>query len=140
MNSPDALTGERRRGRTVKAASPPSRLALSNWPVSTRLAALFVLASVTGLVFGGLRVASAINSSQVYSRTAQLAVLAQHATSLAQAMEDERDQSAGVSAYQVLASDAQANKAGAAVTGPIRKGLAAGEKSLTAAEQVTNTA
>src|ERR1700761_790489 len=97
MDGPDALTGEQRArsaeadGEPLGAARRPARLALSNWPVSARPGALFALASITGLVFGGLRVADSIGSSQAYARTAQLAVLAQHATSLAQALEDERD-------------------------------------------------
>ena len=46
------------------------RLSLSNWPVSARLIAVFMVASVTGLVFGGLRVADAISTSDAYGRTA----------------------------------------------------------------------
>ena len=81
-----------------RPADRPARLSLSNWPVSTRLAAVFVVASVTGLVFGGLRVANAVSAANAYSRTAQLAVMAQQNAALAQAMEDERDAYAGVSA------------------------------------------
>ena len=62
----------------------------------------FVVASVTGLVFGGLRVADAISTSRAYGRTAQLAALAEQATVLAQAMENERDLYAGVAAYGAL--------------------------------------
>src|ERR1700759_5038467 len=84
----------RARTRTRYTGPPPertARLSLSNWPVSTRLAAVFVVASVTGLVFGGLRVANAATSANAYSRTAQLAALAEQNTVLAQAMENERD-------------------------------------------------
>jgi hypothetical protein len=73
----------------------PVRLSLSNWPVSARLIAVFMVASVTGLVFGGLRVADAISTSDAYGRTAQVALLGEQATVLAQAMENERDLYAG---------------------------------------------
>src|ERR1700761_3653174 len=128
MDGPDALTGEQRArsaeadGEPLGAARRPARLALSNWPVSARLTALFALASVTGLVFGGLRVADAVTSSQAYGRTAQLAGLAQQDTVLAQALENERDLASGVAAYQTLSSDASADHASAAVTGPIATG------------------
>jgi len=131
------------RGQPDRAAEPPdgrpARLSLSNWPVSTRLAAVFVVASVSGLVFGGLRVADAASSANAYSRTAQLAVMAEQATVLAQAMENERDLYAGVAAYGALAATATANKAGPAVAGPINAALARQNAALTAAEQVTDT-
>ena len=69
-----------------------------NWSVSTRLVALFVMASLLGLVFGGLRVADAVQTASDYSRTVQLADLGKQITALAQAMEDERDRTAGVTA------------------------------------------
>ena len=85
----------------------PARLSLSNWSVSTRLVGVFMVASVTGLVFGGLRVSDAISTSDAYGRTAQVALLGEQATNLAQAMEDERDLSAGYAAYGILAADAK---------------------------------
>ena len=116
----------------------PARLSLSNWPVSTRLAAVFVVASVTGLVFGGLRVATSATSANAYSRTAQLAALAEQNTVFAQAMENERDVSAGVAAYSALAAAATAGKAAAGVTGPINAALAHQNAALIAAEQATD--
>ena len=121
-----------------RPADRPARLSLSNWPVSTRLAAVFVVASVTGLVFGGLRVANAVGAANAYSRTAQLALLAQQNTVLAQALEDERDAYAGVTAYNALVASAAANKAGPAVTGPINAALASQTAALAAAEQATD--
>jgi signal transduction histidine kinase len=186
MNGPDALTGERRGGRsalpsagvgTPGAGAPsangtgsrpdptaaagravgspgnapragatarPARLSISNWPVAARLVAVFVIASITGLIFGGLRVADAVSTSQSYGRTAQLAVLGQQATVLAQALEDERDQYAGVAAYGLLTADAQANlqvgKADKAVVGALAKPLAAANKKLSDAKAITNAA
>jgi signal transduction histidine kinase len=138
--------GPGRRGRKKRpggehqdaAAERPARLSLSNWPVSTRLAAVFVVASVTGLVFGGLRVANAVSAANAYSRTAQLAAAAQQNTALAQALEDERDAYAGVTAYNSLAAAAVASKAGQSVTGLINAALARQNTALTTAEQATD--
>ena len=58
---------ERAAKRAERDAGRPARLSLSNWPVSTRLAALFVVASVTGLVFGGLRIAGAASEATGYN-------------------------------------------------------------------------
>ncbi len=65
---------------------------LRNWPVSWRLFAVFMLTLTMGLVFGGLRVAAAADSATQFSRVSQLASLGQQATSLIQALEDERDE------------------------------------------------
>jgi signal transduction histidine kinase len=127
-------------GRKTRGADRPARLSLSNWPVPVRLTTLVVVASVTGLVFGGLRVADAVSNSASYGRTVQLARLGEQATSLAQAMENERDRSSGVAAYTVLASDAAANNAGPSVTGPIQSALAAEKKQLAVAESQTDAA
>src|ERR1700722_4371115 len=118
----------------------PARLSLSNWPVSTRLAAVFVVASVSGLVFGGLRVANAVTEANTYSRTAQLAAVAQQATALAQALENERDAYAGVTAYNALAAAAVANKAAPSVAGPLNAALATQTTALSAAEKATDAA
>src|SRR5580700_8831890 len=69
----------------------PRALTLRNWPVSTRLIAVIVLALLMGLVFGGLRVASATDSADEFGRVSQLADLGQQVTGLVQALEDERD-------------------------------------------------
>jgi hypothetical protein len=134
--------GRGRRARPAKkeprGQGRPVRLALSNWPVSARLVAVFAIASVAGLVFGGLRVSDAVGTSQAYGRTAQLAALGQQATALAQAMEDEQDRYAGVAAYGVLQSDAQVVKAQASVTGPIATALAADQSALKTAENNTD--
>jgi len=81
----------------AKASRPGSArgLNLQNWPVSTRLIALIVLALLMGLVFGGLEVASATESAGEFGRVSQLAVLGQQVADLVQALEVERDQTAG---------------------------------------------
>ena len=55
---------------TTSHFSSPSALTLRNWPVSTRLIAVIVLALLMGLVFGGLRVASAADSADEFGRAA----------------------------------------------------------------------
>jgi hypothetical protein len=60
----------------------PRALTLRNWPVSTRLIAVIVLALLMGLVFGGLRVASATDSADEFGRVSQLADLGQQVTGL----------------------------------------------------------
>ena len=74
----------------------PGALTLRNWPVSTRLIAVIVLALLMGLIFGGLRVASAADSAAEFGRVSQLAALGQQVTGLVQALENERDQTTGL--------------------------------------------
>jgi signal transduction histidine kinase len=71
-------------------------MTLQNWPVSYRLMAVIVVALIMGLVFGGLRVATAAGNAAGFGRVTQLATLGQQATGLVQALEDERDETAGV--------------------------------------------
>jgi signal transduction histidine kinase len=121
-----------------RAARRPHRLSLSNWPVSTRLVAVFLVASVAGLVLGGLRVAGAISTSDSYGRTAQVALLGEQGTHLAQALEDERDLSAGYAAYQTLATAAAADNAAVSVTRPLEAAEAKSQQDLAAAEKITD--
>jgi signal transduction histidine kinase len=123
-----------------RADRRPARLSLSNWPVSARLVAVFAVASVTGVIFGGLRIADAIGTSDAYVRTAQLAILGEQGTALAQALEDERDVYSGVAAYSVLAAAAAADKAAPAIADPISEALTRESADLTAAEQNTDAA
>src|SRR5579859_6214426 len=119
-----------------RPADRPARLSLSNWPVSARLVAVFAVASVTGLVFGGLRVADAVSAADGYSRTAQLATLGEQSIRLAQALEDERDRTAGVAAYGTLNSSA--SKADPAVARPVAAALANETAEMNAAYKVTD--
>ncbi|HJY62229.1 MAG TPA: nitrate- and nitrite sensing domain-containing protein [Streptosporangiaceae bacterium] len=99
-----ASAGPRAVGPTYVSEAPattshftsPSALNLRNWPVSTRLIAVIVLALLMGLVFGGLRVVSATDSADEFGRVSHLAALGQQVTGLVQALEDERDETAGL--------------------------------------------
>src|ERR1700722_19522752 len=124
MRGPDTPTGGRRRASQIGLPAPasaragiphdgePRRFSLANWSVSTRLAALCAMASVLGLVFGGLRIADAGDTSDAYSHTAQLAVVGGKITALAQAMEDERDRATGFMALNMLLANTKADHAG----------------------------
>jgi signal transduction histidine kinase len=91
---------------TAIHSTGPRVLALRDWPVSTRLIAVIVLALLIGLVFGGRQVVSAVGSANEFGRVSQLAVLGQQVTGLVQALEDERDQTAGIAP---ITKQAQAN-------------------------------
>ncbi len=85
------------RAKTSKDFHPLSSqiFTLRNWPVSWRLFAVIMLTLAMGLVFGGLRVASAADSAAQFSRVSQLARLGQQVTALTQALENERDRTSG---------------------------------------------
>ena len=60
-----------------------------------RLLALIAIPTVTAIALGGIRIESAVHSADTFQRIQQLAVLGGDVTKLAQAMEDERDITAG---------------------------------------------
>jgi HAMP domain-containing protein len=105
MGSHGVASARLRAGKTSQHAgdSAASQLrslrgrTLRDWPVSWRLVAVIVLALIMGLVFGGLRVASAADSAAQFGRVSQLASLGQQVTGLVQALQDERDETTGVS-------------------------------------------
>jgi len=136
-----AKPGRGRTGRNAKRSSaPPARLSLSNWPVARRLIALFAVASVTGLVFGGLRVADAVGTANGYARTTQLAILGRQVTLLAQNLENERDLTVGAAAVTALQADAVTAKAGPRVTASLQQALTAQEEQLADAQRATSAA
>ncbi len=81
---------------TASHLTGPHALTLRNWPVSTRLIAVIILALLIGLVFGGRQIVSAVGSADEFGRVSQLAILGQQVTGLVQALEDERDRTAGI--------------------------------------------
>ena len=127
-------------GKPARDVRRPARLSVSNWPVSARLAAVFIAASVMGLVFGGLRVAGAIDAANGYARTTQLAVLGKQITLLAQDLENERDLTVSTAAMTQLQEDAVAAKAGPAVNASLQQALAAAGGRLADARRATTSA
>src|SRR5271157_4575005 len=81
---------------TIRQYMSSRALTLRDWPVSWRLIAVIVLALVMGLVFGSLRVSTAVDSAAGFGRVSQLARLGQQVTGLVQALQDERDETTGV--------------------------------------------
>src|SRR5947209_16210534 len=69
---------------------------LNDWPVSRRLFAVIMVALLMGLIFGGLRVASAESSAAQFGQVSQLATLGQRLSVLTQALQNERDQTLSV--------------------------------------------
>ena len=152
MRGPDTPTDGRRRASQIsmpvqasaRAGTPrdgePRRFSVANWSVSTRLAALCAMASVLGLVFGGLRISDAVDTSNAYTRTVQLSVIGTKITALAQAMEDERDLSAGTMALTMLLAGSVSDKAGPLVVASLNTQLGQQNAQLVRAERVTNAA
>jgi signal transduction histidine kinase len=67
-----------------------SALAPRNWRVACRLLILVAIPTALGLALAGVRVTGAMRSADAYGQIGRLAVLGQQVTGLAQAMEDER--------------------------------------------------
>jgi signal transduction histidine kinase len=91
---PRALPPARRAGKSTGTDSRRKRrpgLALTDWPVASRLFTVIVAALLMGLVFGGLRVADAENSASQLSRTQQLAKLGVQLTGVVNDLQNERD-------------------------------------------------
>ncbi|MEV7360657.1 nitrate- and nitrite sensing domain-containing protein [Kitasatospora sp. NPDC091276] len=80
---------------TRRRATGLSRLAMRNWRIRTRLIALLALPVLVSLVLGGLRIQASMQNSQQLSQMANLSDLAKKATNLADALQTERDISAG---------------------------------------------
>jgi signal transduction histidine kinase len=104
MRRPSVPVGRRPPGHAAtrpprfRVGPPKLPFSVSNWPVSRRLSAVIVIAVALGVAFGGLRITAATDTAFAFARTTQLAVLGEEATTLAQAMEDERDVTAAMCA------------------------------------------
>ncbi|MFF1511168.1 nitrate- and nitrite sensing domain-containing protein [Streptomyces sp. NPDC058326] len=84
------------------------RIALRNWRISTRLVALLTLPVVAATTLGGIRISESLADMEQLDHMQLLTKLTREATDLAQALQAERDLSAGplvngrpVSDYQV---------------------------------------
>ncbi|WP_405611810.1 nitrate- and nitrite sensing domain-containing protein [Streptomyces sp. NBC_01508] len=72
-----------------------SRIALRNWRISTRLVALLTLPVVAATTLGGLRINESMKDMQQLEHMQLLTEMTKEATSLAAALQAERDESAG---------------------------------------------
>jgi signal transduction histidine kinase len=75
-----------------------SRLAVANWRVRWRLAAVIAVPAAVAAVFGGLTIYGDVTSASQAGRVQHLAQLNASVVRLTQALEDERDLSAGYAA------------------------------------------
>ncbi|MFD9503883.1 nitrate- and nitrite sensing domain-containing protein [Streptomyces sp. NPDC060035] len=92
----------------LKPAGPigtGSRIALRNWRISTRLVSLLALPVVAATTLGGLRINESMNDMEQLEHMQLLTQMTKQATALANALQDERDKSAGPLANKVEATD-----------------------------------
>ncbi|MEE1756994.1 sensor histidine kinase [Streptomyces sp. SP18CS02] len=82
-----------------------SRIALRNWRISTRLVSLLALPVVAATTLGGIRINESMNAMEQLDHMQLLTKLTKEATNLAQALQEERDQTAGPLANGASASD-----------------------------------
>ncbi|PZT76927.1 MULTISPECIES: sensor histidine kinase [unclassified Streptomyces] len=82
-----------------------SRLALRNWRISTRLVSLLALPVVAATTLGGLRINDSMNDIQQLEHMQLLTSMTKQATALAQALQEERDKTAGPLSNGVPATD-----------------------------------
>ncbi|MEU8765204.1 nitrate- and nitrite sensing domain-containing protein [Streptomyces sp. NPDC048659] len=83
------------------------RIALRNWRISTRLVALLTLPVVAATSLGGIRINESLDDMQQLDHMQLLTKLTKEATDFAQALQTERDLSAGPLANGKSASDYQ---------------------------------
>ncbi|MEU1819517.1 nitrate- and nitrite sensing domain-containing protein [Streptomyces roseifaciens] len=86
------------KAKTNKAklpGGPGSRIALRNWRISTRLVSLLALPVVAATTLGGLRINDALNNVEQLDHMKLLTEMTGRATLLANALQEERDKSAG---------------------------------------------
>ncbi len=72
-----------------------SRLAMRNWSIRTRLVSLLALPVVAATTLGGLRIQSSLDNVNQLDHMKLLTEITGHATKLADALQEERDSSAG---------------------------------------------
>jgi signal transduction histidine kinase len=65
---------------------------LKNWRVRSRLLLLIAIPTVTAVILGGIRITSSVQSALAYQRVLQLANTTSDITTLAQRLQNERDQ------------------------------------------------
>ncbi|WNF29826.1 nitrate- and nitrite sensing domain-containing protein [Streptomyces sp. C11-1] len=96
---PGSTTGGGAEPNTSASSRGPvdtgSRIALRNWRISTRLVSLLALPVVAATSLGGLRIQESMNDMQQLEHMQLLTKMTKQATTLAQALQVERDQSAG---------------------------------------------
>ncbi|WP_395363909.1 nitrate- and nitrite sensing domain-containing protein [Streptomyces sp. YH02] len=98
--------GRAEKGGTTENTVGP-RIALRNWRISTRLVALLTLPVVAATTLGGIRISESLQDMEQLDHMQLLTKLTREATDLAQALQSERDLSAGPLANDRPVSDYQ---------------------------------
>ncbi|MEU5212173.1 nitrate- and nitrite sensing domain-containing protein [Streptomyces sp. NPDC020742] len=80
---------------TKGPTGPGSRIALRNWRISTRLVSLLALPVVAATTLGGMRIATQLENIDQLDKMQLLTEMTRTATELADALQVERDKSAG---------------------------------------------
>ncbi|WP_309057717.1 nitrate- and nitrite sensing domain-containing protein, partial [Streptomyces sp.] len=105
-SAPSAAPSDAAAAPPLKAENDPGpRIALRNWRISTRLVALLTLPVVAATTLGGIRISESLQDMEQLDHMQLLTKLTREATDLAQALQYERDQSAGPLANGRPASD-----------------------------------
>ncbi|MEU4210705.1 nitrate- and nitrite sensing domain-containing protein [Streptomyces sp. NPDC026206] len=86
---------EQPKAKTKGPSGPGSRIALRNWRISTRLVSLLALPVVAATTLGGLRIQSSLQNVDQLDHMKLLTEMTTKATQLADALQEERDKSAG---------------------------------------------
>ncbi|MFV2120862.1 nitrate- and nitrite sensing domain-containing protein, partial [Streptomyces sp. Act-28] len=81
--------------QTAEPGDTGSRIALRNWRISTRLVSLLALPVVAATSLGGLRIQESMENMEQLDHMQLLTELTREAHHLAQALQEERDLSAG---------------------------------------------
>ncbi|MFJ3949805.1 nitrate- and nitrite sensing domain-containing protein [Streptomyces libani] len=76
-------------------SGPGSRIALRNWRISTRLVSLLALPVVAATTLGGMRIGTSLENIDQLDKMQLLTDMTRQATELADALQVERDKSAG---------------------------------------------
>ncbi|MFE6037197.1 nitrate- and nitrite sensing domain-containing protein [Streptomyces sp. NPDC056452] len=119
----------------LKPAGPVgtgSRIALRNWRISTRLVSLLALPVVAATTLGGLRINESMNDMEQLEHMQLLTQMTKQATALANALQEERDKSAGPLANKVKATDFK-------ITEPRKRTDRAKDAFFDAADDIGNT-
>ncbi|WP_327114131.1 nitrate- and nitrite sensing domain-containing protein [Streptomyces sp. NBC_01341] len=119
----------------AKPAGPSntgSRIALRNWRISTRLVSLLALPVVAATTLGGLRINESMNDIDQLEHMQLLTKMTKQATALANALQEERDKSAGPLTNGVKATDFK-------VTEPRKRTDRAEQAFLEATDEIRNT-
>ncbi|WPR53475.1 nitrate- and nitrite sensing domain-containing protein [Streptomyces sp. S399] len=105
--SPDgaAEKADETAAKPAPATGPGSRIALRNWRISTRLVALLTLPVVAATSLGAMRINSSMDEIEQLDNMKLLTEMTKHATRLATALQNERDQSAGPLTHGGKATD-----------------------------------